>query len=198
MNYNLLVQNITQPIKTLLDIGFHQGEFSKVMDSIYNFESITAFDINPNLNNTLTSKYNFYNIGLSNQNKQVTLYLNPNNFKCTGTSYYKENTSHYENPIKIKVDVKCLDSIFDNTIFDFVKIDTQGSEYDIITGGKNILKNSKYILVETSVGDYNEGAQKESNTIELLREIGFIEKEILHEFKLENKTQQRDILFEKI
>ena len=196
MNYNLLFKNINHPIKTLLDVGFHKGEFSEIMDSVYNFESITAFDINPNLNNNLKEKYNFYNVGLSNENKKVILYLNRNNSTCTGTSYYKENTRHYENPLELEVDVKSLDSIFDSVVFDFVKIDTQGSEYDIIEGGKNILKNSKYILVETSVGDYNEGSKKELDTIELLSESGFVKKQILHEFKLGSVVQQRDILFE--
>jgi len=198
MNYNSLIENIKEPITTLLDIGFNQGEFSKVLDSVYNFKTITAFDINPNLNIDLNEKYTFYNLGLSDANKTVTLYLNPENLICTGTSYYKENTTHYDNPIKIEVEVDCLDSICKNQIFDFVKIDTQGSEYDIIMGGKTVLQHSKYILVETSVGDYNEGSKKESDTVNLLNDIGFVQKQILHEFKFGNVIQQRDILFERI
>ena len=53
-----------------------------------------------------------------------------------------------------------LDELYDGytATFDLVKLDTQGSEIDILNGGSHMIKNTTAIIVEVSHVEYNENA----------------------------------------
>ncbi|PID89473.1 MAG: hypothetical protein CSB01_01790 [Bacteroidia bacterium] len=55
---------------------------------------------------------------------------------------------------EINVELKRLDDLIPKGIkIDFVKIDVEGGEFDVLKGGKNLLKSSKPIIVlETGLG----------------------------------------------
>ena len=78
--------------------------------------------------------------------------------------------------------------------FDLIKIDTQGSELDIITGGINLCNKAKGILLEVSLTQYNEGAPLYQEVISFMENIGFIPKVILDEAR-NHGAHQQDILF---
>jgi len=205
MNYNLLLNNV-QKIDSLLDIGCFAGNFSFFMEQNHNINKnkILCIDINESYKETIESRgYRFIGTGLNSEKKIVPVYY-PNNAcglwdsRNTGVSYYKENTIHFEDCLVKYQNVVPLDEIVIEETFDFVKIDVQGAEYDVILGGKNTLEKSKYILVETSCGDYNIGAKNEKETIEILKSIGFQQKVILDEHIIDGILQQKDILFEKV
>ena len=120
---------------------------------------------------------------LSDSNKEVTLHLNPKNPTCTGTSYLRENTKYYDNSIKVKKQTYTLDEVTEEVgkSFDLIKIDTQGSELDIIRGGLNTVQKSSYVIMEVSILQYNEGSPLFDEVIEYMSSIGFINHEIIGE-----------------
>lgn len=77
---------------------------------------------------------------------------------------------------KIKVEVKSLDSFAaEQSIdhIDYLKIDTEGSEYEVLEGAKNILKKTGVIKVEVCFIPFRRGQRLFSHIDLLLRDIGF-------------------------
>jgi FkbM family methyltransferase len=152
--------------KNILDIGANQGYFSIQLKEIWpelsldNFHLIEADE--DNYLNLLTTGFNIYMHLLGDEdNKIVSFYKTKEIFANTGNSIYKEKTNFYrdESLIEVKKRMITLDSLFKdkNIIFDFAKLDTQGSELDIIKGGKETLSTCKYIIIEVSLKHYNDG-----------------------------------------
>jgi FkbM family methyltransferase len=104
---------------------------------------------------------------LSDKPKTIRWY--ENSYYPTGNSYYRENNSNIfpENKYieKMTTTLDDIVALKNYPLPDLVKIDVQGSEKDIITGGKNTLKNSKHLIVEMQHMDYNLGAPKVLETL---------------------------------
>jgi len=75
-----------------------------------------------------------------------------------------------ENLIKEKVILNTIDNLFLNTRIDLIKIDTEGSEYDILVGGlKTIQKYKPLILLEyfdENLKQFNHNIQELDHLIE--------------------------------
>ena len=61
----------------------------------------------------------------------------------------------------------------DVTKVSLIKIDVQGSEIDVIEGGKDIIRNSNFLIIEMSLQNYNEGAPKLLEVINNLNKNNF-------------------------
>jgi len=93
-----------------------------------------------------------------------------------------------------------MDSILDqswlgNLSFDLIKLDTQGSELDILKGCPKTMSNCKMILAETDVGNYNQGCPSQAEVIDYLSTVGFRVLEIIEDQVSDGKIIQQDILF---
>lgn len=188
----------------VLDIGGHLGEFYQIYKRQFPHSSVFIVEGNKVCEPYLKQLNEPYLIRiLGKENKESVFYKNANNNLSTGNSLYKEVTSHFseQNLIKEVVNVRTIDSTFKEADFDLIKIDTQGSELDILEGGKNICKKAKGILLEVSIKKFNEGAPLYEAVVDYMDAYGFVEKEILDENhvitndgdKLE--VHQKDILF---
>lgn len=81
-------------------------------------------------------------------------------------------------------------------MIDLIKIDVQGSELDILNGGRKTIKRSKYVLLEVSTIQYNIKAPLMDKVVEKMKEYEFRIEEILNYNKLDNgQIFQMDILF---
>ena len=185
--------------KSILDIGANKGEFSLMCHSIWPNSNIILIEGNRNCQKDLDQlQFKSYITLLSDSEKDVIFYINNDNLKCTGSSYYKEITHHYHSAIEEERSTSTLDILFPCEEFDFIKIDTQGSELDILKGGKNIVQKAKYILLEVSIQEYNKNAPLHDDVIEYMKSIGFDNFETIdHHINANNVTFQKDILFRK-
>ena len=73
------------------------------------------------------------------------------------------------------VPTKTLDSCnyFDGEPIDFIKIDVQGSELDVLKGGEKTIKNTQFVSIEASLVEYNQGAPLIGDIVDKMREYGF-------------------------
>lgn len=168
----------------VLDIGAHQGNFSMFCQNLWKDVDCFMLEGNENCEEYLEKlPFSHCIVLLSDSNKEVTLYLNPKNPKCTGTSYMKENTKHYNSSIEVKKQTFTLDEVVEEVgkTFDLIKIDTQGSELDIIRGGLNTIQKASYIIMEVAILQYNEGAPLFDEVINYMKEIGFTNHHIVGE-----------------
>ena len=83
----------------------------------------------------------------------------------------------------------------DEAVFQLIKIDTQGSELDILKGGENLASKASVIILEVAYTEYNIGAPTYEDVVEYMNEIGFEEKMSIGEHYDGDKIVQKDIVF---
>jgi FkbM family methyltransferase len=182
----------------ILDIGANTGQFHNLAKQVFPNSYIFSIEANPECESYLKQITNNYYIGLlAKDNSEYNFYSRKDDLIGTGNSIYKELTHFYsEDQLQIvKQNGIKLDDLFDSdSVFDLIKIDTQGSELDIITGGINLCKKAKALLLEVSLTQYNEGAPLYDEVIEFMHNIGF-KKELILDEAYNHGSHQQDILF---
>ena len=124
-----------------------------------------------------------YDLGVfsDTDNKEVTFY---EDIVCLGgNSYYRENVKYSPAAEKIYSDLsgkkrktRSIDSAVKEKGFlhpDFVKIDVQGAELDILMGMENTLKTVNHLIVELQHVEYNIGAKQVNDSIPFIQSLGF-------------------------
>lgn len=199
MNYIKLI-NYSKP-KRVLDVGAHIGEFSKTITQLAPDCQIVMVEANPNCESYLQKLPHGYEmIALSNKQGKAELFVEKANSIGTGASLYRENTDWYADGKfeKVEVNVDTLDNrrYFADEVIDLVKLDVQGAELDILSGGQSTIMRSKYVLIEVSVIEYNSNAPLMDEIVTTMRSYGFYIEDILDYLK-PNKKQivQMDLLF---
>jgi len=183
---------------TILDIGANVGQFHILCKQIYPNSYIFSIEASTNCEDYLKQITDQYLIALlAKDNSEYNFFTTKHSETGTGNSIYRELTEHYSDEyisIIKKQGIK-LDDIFESdSKFDLIKIDTQGSELDIITGGIELCKKAKGILLEVSLTQYNENSPLYHDVIKYMKEIGFEMKEVLDE-NIHPIVHQQDILF---
>lgn len=160
-------------IESVLDVGAAQGHFSSYLKFYWPEAKITAIECNKQNNVFLdNTNWNVLYKCLGDKKCSKTFYTNPDEPTGGGSSLYLENTQFFDNPNEETVQLETLDSLKLGK-FDLVKIDTQGSELDIIKGGEQTVKNARFLLLELSFMNYNKGAPLIDDILEHTRRLGF-------------------------
>lgn len=176
--------------QSYLDVGVCKGHaipfILQQLPSLKNVEMIEACELHrPDLEKVSeTYKIPFHIEVLSDEIKEVTFNLDGKGAESTGpgNSYYLEDTYHYIDTPSEKRITNTLDNIYDDSYtFDLIKMDTQGSELDIIKGGKNLIQRTKGVILEENVYRYNFGAPLHPEIKEYMESIGFVLAELLDE-----------------
>jgi len=192
--------------KAILDIGAHSGQFHSWSKRVWPDVGVFMIEANPlhkdTLNRLATQNGDSFLISaLGDEVREVTFYTRSDKPHTEGNSYYKEN-NFWDIPQLVqesKVTLKKLDDIFeDGAVFDLIKVDTQGSELDILKGGKNLVSKASGIILEVSYIEYNEGAPNQQETLDYMKKIGFEEKMSIGEHYNGEQIVQKDLLFLKI
>jgi FkbM family methyltransferase len=191
------VQQYFQPNR-ILDIGANIGQFHEIAKQTFPNSFIFSIEASNECEPYLKQLTDNYYIGmLTKDNNEYNFYSRKNDPIGTGHSIYKELTEFYSDDqldIIKKRGIKLDDLFENNSEFDLIKIDTQGSELDIIEGGINLCNKAKGILLEVSLTEYNEDSPLYNEVIAYMEKIGFKSKEILDEQR-NHGSHQQDILF---
>ena len=184
-------------LEIIYDIGAYRGEWSKSRNktSLKNkkFYLFEANDVNKEF--LINSKFEYFLGVLSSTKKEVNFYSRG----LTGDSYYREQSGRYDEKYKAKiVTTATLDDIVKKNnlkLPNFIKIDTQGSEIDILKGSNETLSNCNLIYLETSIIEYNLNSPSLSECIKYLDSIGFIPYDVCEIHYMDKMLVQLDILF---
>jgi FkbM family methyltransferase len=188
--------------KTTLDIGAHVGGFTRSLLTQFPNCQVIMVEANPKCESHLQNigvKYEM--VALSDYNGVANLYIENNDDIGTGASLYKENTNWYSEGKKQTVTTKRLDdcNYFDGAPIDLIKMDVQGSELDVVKGGLNTIKNATFVMMETSLLQYNQGAPLIDSVVERMISLDFCMWDIVEYHKLSDGTIfQLDILFKNL
>lgn len=185
-------------IKTVYDIGAWQGGWSRQVknQALPNSEFI-LFEANPAYDAELAqSGFKYFRTVLSNPGREYVEFFNGTN---TGDSYYKETTTIYDNQSSIKLDCTTLDKLIAEhnlPIPNFIKIDTQGSELDVLSGA-SFLDQVDLVYTECPIICYNKGAPTIQEYLDFFKMRNFIPVDIFEIHRGEETLMQIDIMFMK-
>jgi FkbM family methyltransferase len=163
----------------IYDIGSCRMEWTNTAKYIWPNATIVMFDAFDKVEQMYKDSGLLYHIGVLSDinNKLVKFYQNDT--MPTGNSYYREigcKDNWFPVDKYREYTTVTLDSIVSQKNFplpDLIKIDVQGSEMDVINGGKNTIKNAKHMVVEMQHTEYNEGAPKVDITLPFIEALGW-------------------------
>lgn len=183
----------------ILDIGANIGQFHSLCKNAYPDSYIYSIEPSEDCAHSLsTLTENFAIKLLGKKNQIVDFYTSKHCSTSTGNSIYRENTKYFsdEETVVVKRTTERLDDIFgEDEEFDLIKMDTQGSELDIIEGGLKLVSKAKGVLLEIAHINYNEGAPQHDEVVEYMGKIGFYVAETLEEHWFNGELTHVDYLF---
>jgi FkbM family methyltransferase len=172
-------------IKTIIDIGANEGQFATEFTAIFPFAQLHCFEP---LNEPFTllknrfiknKNVNIYNFALGE--KEEELIMNLNEF-TPSSSFLKMNEAHTKSftyavdTTQCKIQVKRLDDIAASLKLTepfLVKIDVQGFEDKVISGGLNTIKKAAIIIVEVSFKELYENQPLFDKIYQIVTNLGF-------------------------
>jgi len=190
--------------RTLLDVGAHIGTFTRQFLDVFPDCVPTLIEPNPFCQDELsTLAFEQHAVAASDEPGRAELFLTKEWLQSTGSSLYRENTPFFRDEVVVKreVDKVRIDDLFAGRRFDFVKIDTQGAELDVLRGGQSVLRHADYILVEISLVEYNIGGARAEAVFSQLAAMGFHCTDVTDFHRLagvhDGNLLQMDFLFER-
>lgn len=200
-NYND-VKHLLNADSVIFDIGLNIGNFSDLIcknnkyKQLFGFEPVSKYfnEAKHRLNNYKNIK--IYNIGLSNTNEILPIYIAGDHHKGWNTFLEKDpnQKEHFYEKMKkefanvITLDKFCEENKIDK--IDFVKIDVEGFECRVIEGFLNTLERIEkkpYIYIEVGWGTNHPEWLYCKNIYNKLFEIGYQ--------PIEFSNETKDILF---
>ena len=166
-----------------VDVGA-RWDISNLWKKLEDNTRVFGFETDPDEIKVLKKQFpsrTYYEFGLWSKEENLKLYITKN---AASSSIYKPNLVENQK-YKIKyhdgrnlnkaVNVKCkkMDDLLE-IIPDFIKIDTQGSEYEIIKGSKKLLiSNCPLVSLETWTRDVYKNSPRMDQIISLMYEYGY-------------------------
>ncbi len=180
------------------EIGAYEASASKELSNIENI-SIFAYEANKYIyemyrNDKDLKNVNYKNLAISNTTGKVNFYIMKDYVKSGANSLLKRNTETYSDLKYELTEVDCftLDSLHSKDNSYVLWIDVEGCGLQVLEGAKEILKNTKLILIEVESIQHWEDQKMDTEIISFLESHGF--KIVARD---QEYTNQYNIMFEK-
>jgi FkbM family methyltransferase len=134
---------------------------------VYSFEPNPAVAPILRYNTRDLSNVRVFDIGLSDLNSELTLYVSKSNLGSSSVS-----NSHIHEDVSFKITVARLDetSVPKHGI-SLVKIDVEGHEFEVLSGAVNLLRSSKPVVIFEQLATGN--GVNDSRILDLLKTLGY-------------------------
>lgn len=154
------------------DISFDNAIITNHNCHIFCFDP-TPKSINWFKRQKLNEKFHFYEYGISGNNGFVDFYLPKNPDHVSGSTITQKNIDIKN---KVSVEMKSLGNIINelgHKHIDVLKMDIEGSEYDVIADILNAKISITQILIEFHDRFFEDGYLKSKQAIEMLKHSGY-------------------------
>lgn len=186
--------------RTIIDIGAFKGKFSRWAKREFPGAKAVMFEANAEWEADLRAMQERlgngvqYRIGLlGDQPRESVRFFRGG----TGSSIYKEMTSVQMEEVDLPMST--LDGEFEALGLTgpcLLKIDVQGAEIDVLSGGLKTLESVEFVLSECSVLEYNKGGAQLAQMIAWMDEHGFVLYDICQIMRLPDQSlNQMDVVF---
>lgn len=173
-----ICQLVSRPDPTILEIGCNDGSNTLWFLEIFDSPKIFCFEPDPRAASRFKRKIGnrpevgFYECAISNKDGKETFYMSsgqenemmPEGWDYSGSIRKPKNHlkihpwCKFEKKIIVKtkrLDTWCKEKGIDR--IDFIWMDVQGAEIDVIRGGRNALRNTRYLYTEYNNKELYEG-----------------------------------------
>jgi FkbM family methyltransferase len=162
--------------KVAYDVGSAVFHWTRHCKRIWSDCNVICFDANPDLEFLYKQHNHSYFLGLLSDKDDIKTNYYYNRMMFGGNSMYIENGDCFSEDTFLSLDTYTLDTLVEKNNYpypDLIKMDTQGSELNIIKGATKVLEHCKYLILELQDIDYNKNSPKSQDVIEYLKTIGY-------------------------
>lgn len=167
LSFTNMVKKYNMNIRGIIHIGAHRGqEIEEYVDNgiqdIIMFEPVSLnFSILEKRMMDINANISAHQVALGNEEKNVTMYLSDNDLISSSVLKPKVHLQLHPGvgfPGTEEVEMKRLDSFSDETQnFNFINMDVQGYELEVLKGGSETLKHIDYVYCEINRDELYEG-----------------------------------------
>jgi FkbM family methyltransferase len=167
LSFTNMVKKYDMNIRGIIHIGAHRGqEIEEYVDNgiqdIIMFEPVSLnFSILEKRMMNINANISAYQVALGNEEKNVTMYLSDNDLISSSVLKPKVHLQLHPGvgfPGTEEVEMKRLDSFSDETRnFNFINMDVQGYELEVLKGGVETLSHIDYVYCEINRDELYEG-----------------------------------------
>jgi FkbM family methyltransferase len=176
-----VIKTFIAPGAVVFDVGANKGDWSNDVFRHHPNVSIYAFEPIPALYSSLTrqfAQYRFaaYELAISKEDglKSFDFYEGENS---RASGLYERPIIAYLSPSKLTVKTMKLDSFCKEmqiNRIDFLKIDTEGSEFDVLCGARELIKNRAIKVIQFEYGGtYKDAGITLKEVYRFLRQHGY-------------------------
>lgn len=148
------------------DIGANIGNYSLMLNKAFPDSCIYAFEPNPNTFKILSQKINNskikqYRLGFGSSNCEQIIYTYSNDLASGHASLYKDvliKLHRADEVLEIEFEIVTIDDFCKTNkidCIDFIKIDTEGHEFEVLMGASNMLSNGKIDIIQFEFNEMN-------------------------------------------
>jgi FkbM family methyltransferase len=152
------------------DISFDKELINKTKTVIYGFDP-TPKSIKW-VNKNKIENFNFFDFGIGDKNKEMKMYLPKNKDHVSGSVIKNNNLSNDSVNIKIRTLDFIMNKLNHNYI-DLLKLDVEGSEFDVLNEILNKNINVNQIVVEFHDRFFKNGKEMRKKIIKKLKNKGY-------------------------
>ncbi len=180
--------------RTILDIGAYHGSWSEVMWHIWPDARFHLIEGNTDCAPQLAATGFPFDIALLSDSVKDVTYHKCQTGSGEGNSIYREASAYPFESTTVRT--QTLDALAGGHPYDFLKLDCQGSEGDVIRGGLETVGRATIVQLECQIQSYNAGAPLAIDAINLMDSLDFRLYDIT-EYHLNSRSMliQADFLF---
>jgi len=188
--------------KTVFDVGAYKGDFAELAKSIWPETEVHCFEplkekaIDIGNRFKTVGKVHVHNVLLGEEDDKTVVF---NKAETASSVLVEHETNDFEKEEKTMVSLDTLINESNLPHPDFLKLDTQGYEYQILSGAETSLQNIEVILAELNHIDIHQNVILAEEVISLLFSKGFVIFDIaeMHRRPLDQALWQTDFIFVK-
>jgi FkbM family methyltransferase len=172
-------------VQSILDIGANVGRFSLTANAVFPEATIEAFEPLPTCFQTAVKALKPYpnvtlhNIALGESDGEIEMFANdfsPSSSILPMANAHKEAFPFTKHGTMVPIKVRPLDDVARELNLrgpDFVKIDVQGFERQVLAGGRETIGKANVVLLELSFEELYEGQPLFDELFDTMRSLDF-------------------------
>ena len=180
----------------IVDVGAYHGDWARMVHAIWPQAQITMLEANLDKKPILEpvaqeigARLDFAVLG-PEDGAEVVFHVME-----SGSSVLPENS-----PLDRREEVRLtqrLDTLFPDNRPDFIKLDVQGYELEVLKGASDLMAGAQAVLMEVSLIEINKNAPLMTEVVGFMRARGFEVADVLelHRRPLDRATNQVDLIF---
>ena len=172
-------------LETILDIGANTGQFAKSMHELFPEARLYSFEPLKDCYEELlvqfknVPQFQAFNVALGDETGIVEMHrseYSPSSSLLSMNDLHKTSFPYTKKEILQKVDLVCLDDIASPLELRkpmLVKLDVQGYEDKVISGGKSVIGQADIVITELSVEQLYDGQPLFDEIYKIMTSMGF-------------------------